>query len=247
MLKNDLKDLQLPRESLNAIYRGVIEDNVDPLLAGRCKVRVFGVHSPSKTRNSTDGIPTDELPWAEPVLGLIEGSVSNNGFFSVPLQGSHVFVFFENGNILQPRYFGSAPGIPSALPDTTAGFNDPDGEYPSSTGSPDWNSGAGTYPHNTVLKVHGGHYVELDSSPSNKRIKIYHSTGTTVEIDNSGQINITGVNNEVVNITGNVSITVTGNVTLDVDGNFTSTVGGDTSWTSTGTVTIVGSTISLNP
>ncbi|MFW6014833.1 MAG: hypothetical protein ACOCRK_00180 [bacterium] len=41
-----------------------------------------------------------------------------------------MFLFFENGNILKPIYFASAPGRPTEKPDTNTGFNDPDGEYP---------------------------------------------------------------------------------------------------------------------
>lgn len=55
------------------------------------------------------------------------------GLWSVPLQGSHVFVFFEGGHILHPRYFATVPGIPSENPNTSKGFNDPDGMYPNTT------------------------------------------------------------------------------------------------------------------
>jgi hypothetical protein len=48
-------------------------------------------------------------------------------------------LFFENGNIMQPRYFASMPGIPEAQEQYSVnsrattkqdGFRDPDGEYP---------------------------------------------------------------------------------------------------------------------
>jgi hypothetical protein len=47
------------------IYRGLIEDNVDPLDVGRVRVRIFTIHS-------FDGVetPVDQLPWAEPAIGL---------------------------------------------------------------------------------------------------------------------------------------------------------------------------------
>uniref|UniRef100_A0A6M3K7B3 Putative baseplate protein n=2 Tax=viral metagenome TaxID=1070528 RepID=A0A6M3K7B3_9ZZZZ len=132
MIKNQIEDFTPRQERLNGIYRGVVEDNEDPLKAGRCKIRVFGVHTEKKTKNEFEGIPTNELPWAQPALSLAEGSVSGFGLWTVPLQGSHVFVFFEAGNIMQPRYFASAPGIPSTAADTSEGFNDPDGVYPTS-------------------------------------------------------------------------------------------------------------------
>lgn len=98
--------------NLYGIYRGVVEDRNDPRKLGRCKVRILGVHTELKIKTKTEGIPTNELPWAEPANGLFEGSISGFGIWSVPLQGSHVFVFFENGNILNPRYFATAPGLP---------------------------------------------------------------------------------------------------------------------------------------
>ena len=134
MIRNKPEDLMPMDTKLNGIYRGVVEDRNDPEKAGRVKVRVFGVHSERREKSNIEGIPTDELPWAEPAMGLIEGSISGFGLWSVPLQGSHVFVFFEAGHIMQPRYFATVPGIPStgSTIETASylGFVDPDNEYP---------------------------------------------------------------------------------------------------------------------
>jgi phage gp45-like len=225
MLKHQFSDLQLPSDKLVGIYRGVVEDNMDPLEAGRCRVRVFGIHSPNRIQTAQDGIPTAELPWAQPVCGLIEGSISNYGVWSVPVQGSHVFVFFEAGNILQPRYFGTVPGIVSSLTTTTEGFNDPDGVYPDKTGA-DFDKGLGTYPHNVVFHVHGGHIIEVDSTPDAKRIRVYHSSGTEIIVDNDGNINITGVRNKTKNITGDETINIGGNKDESVSGGDNRRIGG---------------------
>ena len=61
------------------IYKAIVEDNTDPIKAGRVRIRVFGIHTPSKNKSETDGIPTNELPWSEPALGLFAGSVSGFG------------------------------------------------------------------------------------------------------------------------------------------------------------------------
>ena len=148
MLKSPPKDLQIEVERLSGFYRGVVEDNNDPKKAGRVRVRIHGIHSPKKIKTELDGIPTDELPWAEPILPINEGSVSGFGVWSVPVQGCHVMCFFENGNVTQPRYFGSMPGIPERKesydidgkePSRTDGFKDPRGEYPTKfrLGEPD--------------------------------------------------------------------------------------------------------------
>ena len=139
MLKNAPSDLQIETEKLYGFYRGVVEDNNDPLKVGRLRARIHGLHTEKKQKSETEGIPTNELPWAEPCLSITEGSVSGFGVWSVPLQGSHVMLFFENGNPTQPRYFASMPGIPEekeSYSNTTKqtsnkdGFKDPNNEYP---------------------------------------------------------------------------------------------------------------------
>jgi hypothetical protein len=134
-------DLFKPKtKRFDGIYRGVVENNNDPEKLGRCKIRIWGLHTDEINEDEVQGIPTENLPWSEPCLGLIEGSVSGAGCFSVPLQGSHVFLFFEGGNWESPRYFATVPGQPVEAPDTSKGFNDPAGEYPRTDrlGEPDW-------------------------------------------------------------------------------------------------------------
>ena len=231
MDKNTLKDVKLPQDKLNSIYRGVVEDNVDPLKAGRCKVRIFGIHTSMKTKSATEGIPTSELPWAQPALSLIEGSISKYGLFGVPLQGSHVFVFFEAGNIMQPRYFARAPAIPTEGPMASKGFNDPAGVYPDKVGQPDWNAGYGVYPHSVILSVHSGHYMEFDSTPGNEKITLFHCSGTYIEVDKDGNVLLSCIadktegvgGNKIAQIGGDWDITTGGDVSIKAVGNITLT------------------------
>ena len=107
--------------------------------------KIFNIHSDSKIENSS-GIPVDQLPWVEPAYPIWGGS-SGIGFSGVPVQGSHVFVFFESGDIMQPRYFATVPGFPytGKKTDNSVGFADPDGEYPLTKKlySPEHNIGQG--------------------------------------------------------------------------------------------------------
>lgn len=130
MPKTDIKHFSPKKQKFEGIYRGVIENNNDPEKMGRVKVRIYGIHTENNKREAKEGVPVDDLSWAEPCLGLVEGSISGYGAFSVPLQGSHVFVFFEGGNWQSPRYFATVPGKPTEAPDSQVGFNDPDEEYP---------------------------------------------------------------------------------------------------------------------
>lgn len=259
MLKNDLENVKLPTTKFSGFYRGIVEDNNDPSKMGRVRARIFGLHTDEKTKDSISGIPTSELPWAEPVLGIVEGSISGYGLWSVPVQGSQVFIFFENENYGQPRYFGTVPGIVSSLPDTTKGFNDPDGTYPESTGT-DYPSEAigDNYPNVMVLKTHGGVVMEIDNT--DKFFRITHPSGTVINLDNSGNKTETIANNKTETISGDKESTISGDKTETISGNKENTISGDKTETisgnktesmiqltitASGQVSITGTTISL--
>ena len=227
---------------LNGIYRAVVENNNDPLKVGRVQVRIFGFHTENKTRGATDGIPTEHLPWAEPCLPVAEGAISGYGIWCVPLQGSHVMVFFENGQLNKPIYFGSLPGITTERPQNK-GFYDPAGKYPDKTGSDFHSKAKGKYPHNFVIAVHGGHYIEIDSTPGNERLKVFHKKGTNTEINSDGSVNITIVDDETKQVSGDMTETVTGAVSETYQNGQTVNITGNCSITATGTVTVTSPTV----
>jgi hypothetical protein len=129
-MKGSISDYRIDNDKYWGIYRGVVEERWDKEQLGRCKVRVLGVHDQLKEKDELNGIPTEELPWAEQCTNLREGAVSGNGDWHIPLQGTYVWVFFENGNWMQPRFFASAPGMPELPPNGDEGFNDPKEEWP---------------------------------------------------------------------------------------------------------------------
>jgi len=73
-------------------WEGVVEDNLDPTGAGRCKVRVIAHNSPMKS-----DISVTELPWAYPVMPL------NNPHGKVVAlkPGTRVTGFYRDGRIGQ--------------------------------------------------------------------------------------------------------------------------------------------------
>lgn len=90
-------------ELANESYIGVIEEIDDPEFKGRCKIRVFGVFGDKD--NSLGSIPTEDLPWAYPLLDLQFGSANGgSGRISVPKKGTKVRVIFEQDQY-HPRYF----------------------------------------------------------------------------------------------------------------------------------------------
>jgi uncharacterized protein involved in type VI secretion and phage assembly len=85
-------------------YRGVVENNVDPLLRGRLLVTVPDV--------------LGEVPssWAEPCVPLAGPTGTPMGVFMVPPVGSGVWVEFERGDPSHPIWVGCRWGAPSDVP-----------------------------------------------------------------------------------------------------------------------------------
>jgi hypothetical protein len=96
-------------------WMGVVEDRQDPQKAGRCRVRIVGAHTPNKS-----DLPTDQLPWAQPMLAL-------NDTASPQLkEGDYVVGFYFDGQDAQvPIIMGMLTGLPTELPPASMGFSDP--------------------------------------------------------------------------------------------------------------------------
>jgi len=110
-------------------WTGVVEDRIDPLKLGRCRVRILGYHTDKK---DIDNIPTNTLPWATPSQPITSAAMNGIGSTSMgPVEGTWVFGFFRDGKDAQdPVMIGTFGGIPEAGPNPVLGFNDPKGIYP---------------------------------------------------------------------------------------------------------------------
>lgn len=89
---------ELGTDLLYGTYEGVVVDRKDPLLTGKVRVRVFGVHSKDKNE-----LPTDSIPWAE--------VVKTSSMFSPPETGRIVEVEFKHGDPNYPMVKGVKEGI----------------------------------------------------------------------------------------------------------------------------------------
>jgi hypothetical protein len=78
-------------------FRGIVVENRDPQVLGRCKVRVYAIHGPEAA------IPDRQLPWARPKTDI---AGADSGSFDVPEKGARVWVFFEQGDLNYPIYSG---------------------------------------------------------------------------------------------------------------------------------------------
>lgn len=127
------------------------------------------------------------------------------------------------------------------------------------------------YPDNSVLETKSGHVIEIDETPGNERIRIYHKSGTYEEISFEGdrvQKNVKDVyiltesnlkelvqkevqryigSNLTEHIKGNVKLKVDGNLEWDIGGNIKITSGGTQTNTNGGNYKHVAPRIDLNP
>lgn len=97
-------------------WTGVVENRHDPLRLGRCQVRVFGLHTSDKAN-----LPTEDLPWAYPVLPITSAGMSGIGHAPVgPVEGTWLLIIFRDSDNQQPLMLGSLGGVPGG--ETEEGF-----------------------------------------------------------------------------------------------------------------------------
>lgn len=96
------------------IYRAVCVDPKDPLKSGRIKVNIPALDI--EYTKDTEGIWAYPCtPFAAPNLEKSGEDVSDFGSLLVPPKNSYVFVFFEDGDVNKPRYFGGLT-LENAIP-----------------------------------------------------------------------------------------------------------------------------------
>jgi hypothetical protein len=89
---------------------GIVEDNVDELFEGRCRIRVYGkmdqrVDPADPTSDFV--LPKEALPWARPSVSSSGGSSTGSGTFSIPKLGTILRVTFDGGSYYSPVYHES--------------------------------------------------------------------------------------------------------------------------------------------
>lgn len=228
-------------------FVGVVEDVDDPLKAGRLKVRIYNSYSESKAL-----APTDTLPWAT-VLNPIS-SASLNGVGISPtgiLPGSTVVGFFMDGNDSNyPVILGTiagVPGTPESEHDVPHEAREVNKIIKEQRGPEPVSAYGAKYPKNKVIRTENGHVIELDDTPDNERIHIYHKSGTYTEINNVGRKVDKVVDNSYEVIVKNNEVWVGGNVNVVVKGNVNVLVDGTYTVESKGNMKFVAPRIDLNP
>lgn len=187
-----LNHKELDYNGSQIFFKGVIEDNDDPLLYGRVRVRVMGVH----TENKTD-VPTSTLPWATISRSLDYGGLQNGyGLSSIPQVGTWVFLFFDLGEYDKPVIIGAIAGKDN-------------GNF-----SLDSN-----YKTTHKIKTPANHIIEINDGTS--EMKILHSNGCELLLSNEGitmtssnTTNIITLNDMETNTLGTVNHNSSGSTSI---------------------------------
>lgn len=224
-------------------FLGIVEEINDPKKLGRVKVRILH-------EDDTD-VTTDDLDWAQVMTPVTSAGTDGIGETPFLKKGSRVVGFFIDGQEKQmPLIIGSIPTIPSearhaihklargqqVLPKKKLGEVEPDSPYKAE------------YPYNKVITTESGHAIELDDTPGNERVHIYHKAGAYIEINRVGQMVIKTPNdsfdlvgkNKSIFVKGNLSVQVEGNMNAVVKGNLTSATQGDVTISSNGILSLFG-------
>lgn len=163
-------------------FTGIIKDIDDPKGLNRVKVHCLGFY---------DGVDTKDLPWATVVMPVTNAAIKGNGGNHHLEEGSWVVGFFRDGPSAQD------PMVIGSIATQTDGTKD----LPEEASI-----------ENKVYKSKAGHLIELDNTSGAERVNIQHTSGTTININSDGTVEINAVN-DIVNIDGNTTITGTLHVT----------------------------------
>lgn len=210
-------------------FFGVVESRNDPLKLGRVQVRVHSFYSPNKSL-----APTEQLPWAIIMMPPTNPSHDKVGLSPNGLTvGSTVVGFFVDGtDANHPIIIGTVHGIPDNnlskhdVPSPAREINDIKKQVDSMEPESAYQA---KYPFNKVFRTEGGHVIEIDDTPGQERIHVFHKSGTYKEINKDGrQVDKIVDNhfeiifkNQTVHIRGNQDVKIDGNVNILVDGTYT--------------------------
>jgi hypothetical protein len=204
-------------------FFGEVVDVADPEMLGRVRVQIF---------NLTEEIPNDELPWATLAMPAISASYRQIGISPTGIEvGSQVYGFFIDGTEYQYPVvlftFNKIPGKNVKNHDVSLLAREQNKIKKKRVGPEPESAYAAKYPYNKVISTKSGHEIEIDDTPGQERIHLYHRTGTYTEINKKGRrVSKTVdddyeiiVKNKQVYIKGNLNIVVEGNAKVDVKGN----------------------------
>ncbi len=211
-------------------FFGFIEDINDPDKLGQVRVRVPDIHG---------DMPTDNLPWATLVTPVMSASLLGVGIAPVGMKvGTMVFGFFADGKEYNiPVIIGSINKINEGdvnKHDVSKLAREENNIRKKPFGFEPPSAYKAKYPFNKTTTTESGHAIEIDDTPGQERIHVYHKSGSYTEIDKNGRVVTKSVDDDYeivvkdknVYVGGNVKVVVNGNVDIKVNGSYTVTSSG---------------------
>lgn len=121
------------------------------------------------------------------------------GSFSVPAVGSHVWVFFREGNPIMPVYFAAVFGE-TDWKGIYEAYDNPGQDYPETfenknRGQTEYNVNVETYRNKYVMNQKGGS-IEINNTDLKEKIKISHYSGSFKEFNNQANTELATGNNQ---------------------------------------------------
>lgn len=193
------------------LYRAIIENNISPNKDGRVQVRIFGIHNNDKQAVQTKHLPWAEVmqstafgfssgvgfssipnigtwvfvtldhdnPNMPIIIGAISGNSTESNEYQFPLDDR---LNEEDQNRLQ-RVDKLDQTIHQKINDTVDIVNKTDGESGANVTQTEPNSLSDltVYPDNAIIETKSGHVIEIDDTPTNEKIRMYHTSGTYID------------------------------------------------------------------
>lgn len=235
-------------------FLAVVESTDDPLKLGRIKIRILN-------EQDYDEVSTDDLVFAQVMMPITSASLGGVGLSPTGiLVGSRVIGFFvdteeenmpvilgtwhtKNKNVHDVNELAREKQILDKEITKGTVVTEPDSAYNSK------------YPNNKTMTTPSGHAIEIDDTPGEERIHLYHKSGTYVEINKDGRTVVKNnddvyeidAKNKIVLVKGNVTLEVNGNIEEHVDGDYNIDVKGNYNVTSGKNMKLEAKRIDLNP
>lgn len=196
-------------------FLGIVEDiAADEKMLGRVKVRILNEHD--------ENVQTEDLALCMVMMPNTSSGVEGVGDTPNLSVGSRVVGFFIDG---EEKQLGMIIGTYPIIPDNKDDLHslsylargkqiiqkEPVGPEPASA------YGA-QYPYNRVITTRSGHVIELDDTPDNSRIHIYHKSGSYLEINNDGQVVLKSLADNFEIVKTNKTLYVGGDLNIETVG-----------------------------
>lgn len=209
----------------------VVDIEGDPEKLGRVRIKIFQKHDFIKK--------ADDFVWSHVMMPTTSESLNGVGQTPSFAIGTRVVGFYADGDsqrvsvITGTLLFNPLDDTGStehslsfmargtnAIDKQKIGYEEPESAF------------GAEYPYNKVTQTKSGHVIEIDDTPGEERIHVYHKAGAYVEINKEGRISISTPSDSIEIVGKNKSIEIKGDAKISVEGNLDASVIGEVRITS---------------